>query len=679
MKYVKYNIPYRGLGTEFSQSDQPVEYANNFTNRFVNVFGQAEKRQGIKRFGNQITSQPNLDAVHEYINKLGVSTYFVSGGGKIWRYNNTTSDWDLILSGKDSSSTMISRMMQDKLIFVNGVDRNFYTDDAGNSFKELQPLINKGTMGAGTSTNKVTDSKITNWSSQTYVQINDVLYNASTGSQAIITSVGSTDLDTTPTGSAATGVGYALDANKTSDKYEIWDNIELNIVSGAVQKDNIALTTTGTNTNVIVVSGLDFSTTEIKVGDFVYNTTRNALTQVQSVSANIVVATVASQTAGDTVAFHKKAMPIANWFHVHYGRGYYIDSRDTTKVRVSGPQDPQDMTTEAKTLQSSTIDYGARYGKGAGLKTLSTYGKYLVGAGLGQVFVDSGQDPISDTSAKATDLTPVGNFTQGCVTKYGLVNIGSNMLYLAFDGLRSFKSSFDSAAVETNNVSEPIKTELQSNIKTQIGNDASLQLVHYPRRNWVLCKIGSIIYNYNYTPMYIDGQLVPNGSFSKFTGKIAELNGFLVDNSGTLILCGTNGLIFKFDQGNFDDDSDNIATKIETAWLTLSEPQNSISLKKGKYIRPTFETGSNITYTISVIGDFTRTSQNSITTTANGAGVIGKATIGQAPIGGIIPHNPKLPLPWRGKQFRITFQTDDTKGRDLISSFNIYGIDLGVQ
>ncbi|MFV1017239.1 hypothetical protein, partial [Klebsiella pneumoniae] len=80
MKYVKYNIPYRGLGTEFSQSDQPVEYANNFTNRFVNVFGQAEKRQGIKRFGNQITSQPNLDAVHEYINKLGVSTYFVSGG-----------------------------------------------------------------------------------------------------------------------------------------------------------------------------------------------------------------------------------------------------------------------------------------------------------------------------------------------------------------------------------------------------------------------------------------------------------------------------------------------------------------------------------------------------------------------------------------------------------------------
>jgi len=679
MKYVKYNIPYRGLGTEFSQNDQPIEYANNFTNRYVNVFGQAEKRQGMKRFGNPISSQPNLNALHEYIDKNNNSTYFSSGGGKIWRYNTATNDWDLVLSGKDSSATMMSRMMQDKLIFVNGVDRNFYTDNAGNTFKELQPIINKGTMGAGTSSTKLTDSKISNWSSQTYVQINDVVYDATNGSQAIITSVGTTDLDISPTGSAATGIGFATNANKVSDKYEIWDNVELNIVSGAVQKDNVALTTTGTNTNVIVVAGLDFSTTEIKEGDFAYNTTRNALTKVQSVSANIVVTTVASQTAGDTVIFHKKAMPIANWFHVHYGRGYYIDARDTTKIRVSGPQDPQDMTTEARTLQASTIDYGTRYGRGAGLKTLSTYGRYLVGAGLGQVFVDSGQDPISDTSTKAIDLTPVGSFTQGCVTKYGLVNIGSNMLYLAFDGLRSFKSSFDSASVETNNISEAIKTELQNNIKTQIGNDLALQLVHYPSRNWVLCKIGSVIYNYNYTPMYIDGQFIPNGSFSKFNGKLGEVNGFLVTNSGILLLCANNGLIFKFDQGNFDDDGDKIATKIETAWLTFNEPQASISLKKGKYIRPTFETGANITYTISVVGDFTRTSQSLITTTAIGAGVIGKTVIGQTAIGGITPYNPKLPLPWRGKQFKISFETDDTKGRDLISSFFIYGTDLGVQ
>ena len=119
MKYVKYNIPYRGLGTEFSQNDQPIEYANNFTNRYVNVFGQAEKRQGMKRFGNPISSQPNLNALHEYIDKNNNSTYFSSGGGKIWRYNTATNDWDLVLSGKDSSATMMSRMMQDKLIFVS--------------------------------------------------------------------------------------------------------------------------------------------------------------------------------------------------------------------------------------------------------------------------------------------------------------------------------------------------------------------------------------------------------------------------------------------------------------------------------------------------------------------------------------------------------------------------------
>ncbi len=679
MRIVKYNVPYRGLGTEFSQSEQPVEYANTFTNRFVNVFGQAEKRGGLRRFGSQISSLPALDAAHEYVSKTGTSTYFVSGGGKIWRYNSTTDAWDQVLSGKDSSATMISRMMQDKLIFVNGVDRNFYTDNAGDSFKELQPLINKGTMGAGTSSTELTDSKITNWSSQTYVAINDIVYNATTGSEAIITSIGTTDLDTSPTGSAATGIGQATDANKTGAGYQILDCVELNIVSGAVQNDNIALAATGTNATVIAVSGLDFSATEIKTGDYVYNTTRNALTKVQSVSANLVVTSVASQTVGDTMAFHKKAMPIATWFHVHYGRGYFIDARDQTKVRVTGPNDPQDMTTEAKTLQSSSIDYGARYGRGAPLKTLSTYGKYLVAGGTGQVFVDSGESPIQDTSGKATDLVPVGNFTQGCVTKYGLANIGGNMIYMAFDGIRSFKSSFDSAAVETLNVSEAVKTEIQQNINTQIGSDIQLQLIHYPKRNWVLCKIGDVIYNYNYTPLYIEGQMVNNGSFTKFTGILSEQKGFHVSNNGTLITCGDNGLIYKFDQGNFDDDGDSISTNLETAWLTLEEPSNSVFLKKGRYIRPTFETGSDITYTISVKGDFTQTSQDSIVTTAEGAGIIGRAIVGQAPVGGITPINKKLPLSWRGKQFRVSFETSDTKGRDIISSFNIYGEILGAQ
>lgn len=679
MRVVKYNVPYRGLGTEFSQSEQPVEYANNFTNRFVNVFGQSEKRGGLKRFGNQIASLPNLDAVHEFVSKTGVSTNFVSGGGKIFRYNSSTSNWDLVLSGKDSSATMVSRMMQDKLIFVNGVDRNFYTDNAGDSFKELQPLINKGIMGSGTSSSKLTDAKITSWSNQTFLAINDIVNNTTTGALAIITSVGSTDLDISPTGSAATGVGFATDANKTGNFYEIWDSIELNIVSGAVQTDNIGLLDSGATGNVVSVSGLDFSTTEIKVGDFVYNTTRNALTQVLSVSADVVVTTVAGQVPGDTVAFHKKAMPIATYFHVHYGRGYMIDARDQTKVRVTGPNDPQDMTTEAKTLQSTSIDYGARYGRGAGLKSLSTYGKYLVAGGNGQVFIDSGQDPIVDTSGKATDLSPVGNFTQGCVTKYGLANIGSNMIYMAFDGIRSFKSSYDSNSVDTLNICEAIKTEVQKNIGTQLGSDLSLQLIHYPKRNWVLCKIGSVIYNYNYTPLYIDGQLIPNGSFTKFTGKFAEQNGYYVGNDGQMIVCGNNGLIYKFDQGNFDDDGDSIRTVLETAWLTLEEPASSVSLKKGRYIRPTFETGADIAYTISVIGDFTRTSQDSVITTAAGAGVIGRALVGQAPVGGVTPINNKIPLSWRGKQFRVSFTTEDSKGRDIISSFNIYGEVLGVQ
>jgi hypothetical protein len=679
MDCVKYNIPYRGLGTEFSQSEQPIEYGDIITNRFINIFGQAEKRQGIKRYGNQIASLPTLTAVHEYVNKQNVSTYFVSGGGKVYKYNSSTSDWDLVLSGKDSSSVLISHEMGDKLIFVNGVDRNFYTDDAGVTFKELQPIINKGTMGAGTSSTELTDARITSWSSQTFVSVNDIVLNVNTSAEAIVTSVGSTDLDTSPTGSAATGVGNASQANQVGNNYQLWDAIELNIIPTNNGPDNVALTTSGTNINVVAVSGVNFSQTEIRNGDYIYNTTRNALTRVISVSANLSIVPISTQVAGDTVTFQKKAMPIATNAHVHYGRMYMIDERDQTKVRVSGPDDPQDFTTSTKTLASTSIDYGSKYSKGAAMKAISTFGKYLVTGGNGQVFVDDGQTPIADTSAVSTDLRPIGNFTQGCVSKYGLTNIGSNMLYIAFDGIRSFKSSYDSNAVDTLNVCEQIKSEIQSNIASQIGNDIALQLIHYPKRNWVLCKIGSVIYNYNYTPLYINGQTINNGSFTKFTGKFAEQNGYYVANNGDFIVCGPNGLIYKFDDGNFDDDGDSIKTILETAWLTGEEPNNSLNIKKGRYIRPTFETGANIVYTISVIGDYTRTSTDSVVTTAAAAGVIGKSVVGQAPIGGIIPINKKLPLSWRGKEFRIRFETNDTKGRDIISNFNIYLQILGRQ
>jgi len=284
-----------------------------------------------------------------------------------------------------------------------------------------------------------------------------------------------------------------------------------------------------------------------------------------------------------------------------------------------------------------------------------------------------------DTTAVSTDLKPIGTFTQGCVTKFGLANIGSNMLYMAFDGIRSFKPSFDSNAVDTLNVSEAIKSEIQRNISSNIGSDIDLQLIHYPKRNWVFCKVGDTVYNFNYTPLYMQGQSSDNGSFTKFTGKFAQQNAYHFNNDGLIICCGENGLIYKFDNGNYDDDGDAISTNIESAWLTMEEPANTVNLKKGRYIRPTFETGADISYTISVVGDYTRTSTDSIVTTATGVGIIGRSVIGQSPIGGVTPISTKLPLSWRGRQFRVTFETSDTKGHDIISNFSIYGELLGAQ
>uniref|UniRef100_UPI00190FAF14 hypothetical protein n=1 Tax=Klebsiella pneumoniae TaxID=573 RepID=UPI00190FAF14 len=84
--------------------------------------------------------------------------------------------------------------------------------------------------------------------------------------------------------------------------------------------DNVATATTGTTTSVVAVSGVNFANTEIRTGDFVYNTTRAAVSIIGSVSANVnITKPISGQVSGDALAFFKSAMPIASWLHVHYG------------------------------------------------------------------------------------------------------------------------------------------------------------------------------------------------------------------------------------------------------------------------------------------------------------------------------------------------------------------------
>jgi hypothetical protein len=675
----KYTPGRYGLGTEFAESKIPVEYCKNFVNRFINLNGDAEKRQGITQLGNTISGAPTITGLHEFIDNQGNATLFCSANGKIYRLNSSETTWTQVLSGKDSSKRLISGQMGDKHIFVNGSDRNFYTDDAGDSFNELKALVQRGvTSTSATSTTSLTDANVDNWLTNTFVTDNDLVYNSTLDAYAIVTSVGASNISHTAIGSAATGLGsVTTSVNQAAGQfYQIIDLIELNIIEQNSGLDNFATATSGTAVNQIRVSGVDFSDTQIRAGDFVYNTTRAAITRVNSVSANLTVTTVASQTSNDTIQFYKSAMPIADWFHVHYSRAYYIDNREPSIVRISGPNDPQDMTTFQGNLNAAQF-YGARQPQAERLLSLKTFQQYLVAGGERNVYVDRGTAPIADTSAATTDFSPVGLFPQGLVSRFAMDSIGGSLNFGANDGIRNLAATFDANSFQTANTSEALKSEIAAAIKS--ADPDEVMTIHYPRRNWLLCKVGDIIYNFNYTPYYLEGEVRANpyGSWSKFTGLFAEMKCFLVRRNGDLVCAGANGKVYEFDQGSYSDDGSSIPTVMETGWLTLSEPQQSTQMKSGVFIKPQFETSLPITYTISATGDYSVLSTDSVTTTSTGVGQIGFAVIGSSQIGGSRILNEKLPLRWRGEQFKIRISTDDTKGPDIITGFTVYGNILG--
>lgn len=673
MQLVRYNIAKYGLGTESSLEDQPLEFSPIFTNRFRNLWGKAEKRQGMSQVGTDIAGNPTITGVHEFVNINGQVSLFASANGMIWKYDGT-STWNMVLTGK-ADVRLFAVQMGNKLIFVNGIDRNFYTDDEGVTFKELQPIVNLGSLASGSSSTRITDALITNWVTQTFVAINDLVFDATVSGYGIITSVGAVGLDITPISASATGIGAATGTPAAGNRYEIYDLVELNIIPTVTVPDNTATTTSGTTPTVIAVSGVNFSSTDARVGDIVSNTTRNAVTFITAVSSNINVTSVGAQTSGDSVVFLKKAMPISNYAHVHYGRLYLVDSRDPRKVRVSGPNDPQDFSTEARTLTTSTIDYGSKQPVGDIILTLGTFQRYLVAAGKQSVYVDDGTDPIADTSAAVLNFQPVGLFPQGCVSRYGLASIGNDMMYVGHDGMRSFRASFDAKNTDTLNISEQLKSEIVSLIQSKEDDPDDVQLLHYKRRNWVMLKIGDAIYNYNYTPTNENGVLVPIGSWSKFTGKLAAQKCFLVQRNSNLVTAGANGRVYKFDQGNFDDAGDTIPTTYRTAWLTLQEGQTNADVyyKDGRYVQPVFETFAPIEYTIRAEAGYGLESVDTVVSTAEGGAVVGFARVGSAVIGGNVISNKKQPLRWRGQQFRLTISTDDSSGPDIISHVNVFG------
>ena len=684
IREASYKIAPRGLATSFTESELPPEFASLFRNRFINSAGGAEKRQGIVQKGDDVTGAPNLTGAHELVKADGTVILFVSGGGTIYRLDD--SDYTSVRTGLNSSK-LRSVQMGAKLIFYNGVDTTIFTED-GSTFEDLKAIIEKGTATSGTDATSLRDSGVTNWVDDTDVVVNDIVYNRTVDAFGIVTAVVTASVAHTTISSAATGIGLTTGIQKSGNSYEVLDLVELNIIPTDGDDDNAVIAAVDTTVASIVASAVaDWTLTDIRTGDFVRNTTRSAVTQVTSIStASIGVVGIASQTSGDSLVFLKSAMPIALQEHVHFGRLYQIDARDNRLVRISGPNNPNDMTTGAGTLDSSSFSFGELQPLGDAAVAMASFQRFFVIAGKQNTYLFSGTDPIADETTSTVSFDIIGLFPQGVVSPDSLLSLGNDVVFVSNDGVQSAALINDASTLGRANIAEQIKTTLRDKIKDT--SESKIIAFHYPRRSWLCVKIGSEIYVFNYTAFFGDDRLtksniarggtlsVREGSWSLFDGPFARLNEYLVRRDGTLVCVGSGGKVYEFDQGTYDDDGETYATEYQTGWHTLDEPKKRVNIKKVNYMKLVLES-SGIVYTVRIDGGFDVDSTDTVMVTADASQSIGLAVIGDAVIGGSRTDNIKFPVRVRGEQFRTNISTSDRLGPDTISRMTYYATKHG--
>ena len=670
-----YDIAKRGLATNFTETEIPVDYALRFRNRFINSAGGAEKRPGYVAVSGALPTQGTVTGLHEYVDNDGNETLFASAEGVIFRRETNT--WTQVYAFTTAAKVR-SIQFGNRLVFWNGYDRQVSIDSVSASFTKLDAVMETGLCAAGTSAAALTDSDIVDWTASTFVTTGDIVFNAKRGSYGIVTAVTSARVSHTPMSALALGFGSTSGVGgepSVGDAYKIFDTIELNVIDVDGVQDNVTTVTGGSATYVTVSADRvpDWLRTETRPGDILHNTTRNAATFIsQVVSSGIFVSPgISTMVAGDTIALHKSAMPLASYIHVHFGRAWMVDARDRRTIYASGVDDIQDFTVDSETLEARTLNIGTQQDGADTVKAIESFQNFLVVGTERAVYAYRGTNP--------TELAPAGLFPQGLVSPDGFVNTGNDVSFVGYDGLLSVSLLMNTNNLQRANLSEQIKNTLRNIIREvvrQNPNEPDIQVVNYQRRSWIVLKIASKLYVYNYANFLAeDGRLLAGASWADFDGQIGAQRVMAVRNNSDLVLGGAGGQVYTFDQNTYTDNGAVYSTEYVTGWLTLEEPRKTSRVKTGSFIIPNYQVGGEVVYQIEATGDFDMLSLDTVSVTARediGGRPIGIYTIGSVPVGTAQTMGQKTPLRWRGKTFRLSFTTEDSAGPDVLAGFTVY-------
>tara|TARA_R100000781_G_scaffold24162_2_gene17902 strand:- start:315 stop:1832 length:1518 start_codon:yes stop_codon:yes gene_type:complete len=235
---------------------------------------------------------------------------------------------------------------------------------------------------------------------------------------------------------------------------------------------------------------------------------------------------------------------------------------------------------------SGNIDVSKAWPDGADkIVALAAHNDLLVVFGEHSIIVYSGADSPA-SMAIADTISGVG-----CIDRKTVVSIGTDLLFLSDDGLRSLGRTIQEKSLPISDLSRNVKQEL---IGFLAAKTSPASTVYSPENYfYLLCLPDSnLVYCFD-----LRGRL-ENGSFRVTKWPSVGFKSFARDRDGTVYIGTTDG-IGKYD--GFDDNNSSYIFRYSSPGLTFGDPSKIKILKK---IRPTIIGGNDADIILSWTYDF---------------------------------------------------------------------------
>ena len=235
---------------------------------------------------------------------------------------------------------------------------------------------------------------------------------------------------------------------------------------------------------------------------------------------------------------------------------------------------------------SGNIDVSKAWPDGADkIVALAAHNDLLVVFGEHSIIVYSGADSPA-SMAIADTISGVG-----CIDRKTVVSIGTDLLFLSDDGLRSLGRTIQEKSLPISDLSRNVKQEL---IGFLAAKTSPASTVYSPENYFYLLALpdSNLVYCFD-----LRGRL-ENGAFRVTKWPSVGFKSFARDRDGTVYIGTTDG-IGKYD--GFDDNNSSYIFRYSSPGLTFDDPSKIKILKK---IRPTIIGGNNVDIVLSWTYDF---------------------------------------------------------------------------